>query len=453
MVKDGRSAFAIYDAEIEKDNPFIQRITSEEFGDLKLGEEMKKYGRRNISLLTIAPTGTTSLMTQTTSGIEPVFLPVYKRRKKVDANSKKNRKTNVAFTDELGDEWEEFTVFHHKFVDWLKVKGYNPEEVQKCSDEELQKIVEKSPYYKATSKDVDWMKKVELQGRVQKYVDHSISVTINLPEDTKEDLVGELYVKAWESGCKGVTVYRDGSRDGVLISGKEDKKGGGLEKITLVQKNVKPHLRLDVKPQAIKYKIKRDFDRLHMIPTSDLYVDDKNKLAYFLPDENFTNRLPPGSTESASFTMEGILLSNAFRGADPNYVALIETFQSVYSDENQGIGPNKLKSKEHAMGLVLEHYFLTNGIVERDPQFGKLVQVVKKPNLRKVKSGTDEYKNILSQVKIGDNEEEIIVSGTNGKLDFKFECPKCGGTDYHFENACDNPICSCGWSDPNKSCG
>jgi len=224
-----RGAFKFYDAEIEKCNPFIQRILDEKTGDPTLREDMEKYGRRNISLLTIAPTGTTSLMTQTTSGIEPVFLPVYKRRRKVNPNDKDVKKDEL-FVDEVGDSWEEYNVFHHGFVKWLKVKGYNPDEVREYDDEKLQKIVEKSPYYKATSNDVNWMSKVDLQGRVQEYVDHSISVTINLPKDVSEDLVGKLYMNAWEKDCKGVTVYRDGSRSGVLISGK-DKKKGGLEKI------------------------------------------------------------------------------------------------------------------------------------------------------------------------------------------------------------------------------
>jgi ribonucleoside-diphosphate reductase alpha chain len=178
------------------------------------------YGRRNIALLTIAPTGTTSLMTQTTSGIEPVFLPVYKRRRKVNPNDKN---VNVSFIDELGDSWEEYKVFHHNFMTWLNVKGYSIEEVRAMTDEEIDKLIEQSPYYKATSNDVDWHEKVKMQGAIQKWVDHSISVTINLPNDVEEKLVGELYIEAWKSGCKGVTVYRDGSRSGVLISNKKNK--------------------------------------------------------------------------------------------------------------------------------------------------------------------------------------------------------------------------------------
>ena len=214
MAKE-RGAFEVYDSEREKNNPFIQRLAE---ADPELYENMKKYGRRNIACLTIAPTGTTSLMTQTTSGIEPVFLPVYKRRRKVNPNDTNVR---VDFVDETGDAFEEYIVFHHKFVTWMEANGYDPS--KRYTQEEIDELVAKSPYYKATSNDVDWLMKVKMQGRIQKWVDHSISVTINLPNDVDEDLVNRLYVEAWKSGCKGCTVYRDGSRSGVLISTKSDK--------------------------------------------------------------------------------------------------------------------------------------------------------------------------------------------------------------------------------------
>ena len=214
MAKE-RGAFEIYDNKREQNNPFIQRLAE---ADPELYEEMKKYGRRNIACLTIAPTGTTSLMTQTTSGIEPVFLPVYKRRRKVNPN---DTNVHVDFVDETGDAFEEYIVFHHKFVTWMEANGYDPS--KRYSQEEIDELVAKSPYYKATSNDVDWLMKVKMQGRIQKWVDHSISVTINLPNDVDEDLVNRLYVEAWKSGCKGCTVYRDGSRSGVLISTKSDK--------------------------------------------------------------------------------------------------------------------------------------------------------------------------------------------------------------------------------------
>ena len=217
MAKE-RGAFEVYDAEREKNNPFVNRLKKE---DPRLYEDMVKHGRRNIACLTIAPTGTTSLMSQTTSGIEPVFMPVYKRRRKVNPSDKD---VKIDFVDENGDSWEEYVVFHHKFVDWMEASGYPA--AKKYSNEEIDELVAKSPYYKATSNDVDWLMKVRMQGRVQKWVDHSISVTINLPGDVTEELVGELYMEAWKSGCKGCTVYRDGSRSGVLITNdnKEEEK-------------------------------------------------------------------------------------------------------------------------------------------------------------------------------------------------------------------------------------
>jgi len=211
-----RGAFAIYNAEREKNNPFILRMKE---ADPVMYNNMVKFGRRNIALLTIAPTGTTSIMTQTTSGIEPIFSTFYKRRRKVNPN---DLDVKVAFQDEIGDSWEEFNVFHHKFVDWLKLNEYDPDEVTRMRDEEIETIIAKSPYYKATANDVDWIAKVRMQGAIQKWVDHSISVTINLPAEAKEELVSELYLTAWKSGCKGATVYRDGSRNGVLIAGKTE---------------------------------------------------------------------------------------------------------------------------------------------------------------------------------------------------------------------------------------
>lgn len=211
-----RGPFTIFDSEREKNNPFINRLKE---ADAQLYYEMLEYGRRNIALLTIAPTGTTSLMSQTTSGIEPVFLPVYKRRRKVNPNDKDVR---VDFVDEVGDSWEEYVVFHHRFKEWMEVNGFDTS--KNYAQKDLDELVKKSPYYKATSNDVDYLKKVKMQGAIQQWVDHSISVTINMPNDVTEELVGECYMEAWKAGCKGVTVYRDGSRSGVLISNEEKKE-------------------------------------------------------------------------------------------------------------------------------------------------------------------------------------------------------------------------------------
>ena len=217
MARD-RGSFPIYDSIREEKNPMINRIKD---ADPALYEDMVKYGRRNIALLTIAPTGTTSIMTQTTSGIEPVFMVSYKRRKKVNPNDKNSR---VDFIDEVGDAWEEYNVFHHNFKVWLEMNGYNLAEVSAMAQEDLNKIIEKSPYYKATANDVDWVNKVKMQGAVQKWIDHSISVTVNVPNDCTEEMVSKIYLTGWETGCKGITVYRDGSRSGVLISNDEKKE-------------------------------------------------------------------------------------------------------------------------------------------------------------------------------------------------------------------------------------
>lgn len=214
-----RGPFKIYDAERELNNPFILRMKE---ADPVMYNNMVKFGRRNIALLTIAPTGTTSLMTQTTSGIEPIFSTFYKRRRKVNPN---DLDVTISFKDEVGDSWEEYNVFHHKFVDWLRLNNFDPDHVTRMNDKEIEEIIAKSPYDRASANDVDWIAKVKMQGAIQKWVDHSISVTINLPADAKEELVSELYMTAWREGCKGATVYRDGSRNGVLIaSGKSETR-------------------------------------------------------------------------------------------------------------------------------------------------------------------------------------------------------------------------------------
>ena len=241
-----RGAFAIFSAEREKDNPFINRIKE---ADAQLYDDMVKYGRRNIACLTIAPTGTTSLMTQTTSGIEPVFMPVYTRRRKVNPN---DADVHVDFVDESGDSFEEFVVYHHKFLTWMKVNGYDTS--KRYTKEEVDELVEKSPYCKATANDVDWLMKVRMQGAIQKWVDHSISVTINLPNSVDEQLVNRLYVEAWKSGCKGCTVYRDGSRSGVMIAvEKKDKKAKAQETVPVCA----PPRVTEVRPKELECDVVR----------------------------------------------------------------------------------------------------------------------------------------------------------------------------------------------------
>jgi ribonucleoside-diphosphate reductase alpha chain len=219
-----RGSFPIYASIKEGNNPFINRIKEE---DMELYADMMKYGRRNIALLTIAPTGSVSIMTQTTSGIEPAFLISYMRRRKINPNDKDVR---VDFVDQVGDSWQNYPVFHHKFIDYLKAKGYDKVQIENLNEAEIKNLIEGSPYFKATSNDVNWVKKVEMQGRIQKHVDHSISVTVNLPNEITEEIVGKVYETGWRSGCKGITVYRDGSRSGVLIS-EETKKEEEKKKI------------------------------------------------------------------------------------------------------------------------------------------------------------------------------------------------------------------------------
>ena len=253
MAKE-RGAFEIYDAKREEQNPFVCRLRE---ADAELYANMTKYGRRNIACLTVAPTGTTSLMTQTTSGIEPVFMPVYKRRRKVNPG---DTDVHVDFVDEVGDSYEEYIVYHPKFMEWMRVNNIDTQ--KRYTQEEIDHLVEQSPYYKATANDVDWLMKVKMQGAIQKWVDHSISVTVNLPNDVDETLVNRLYVEAWRSGCKGCTIYRDGSRSGVMISvSKKDKKkpqNEGNDMPTAVENPPYKHPEVtEVRPQVLECDVVR----------------------------------------------------------------------------------------------------------------------------------------------------------------------------------------------------
>ena len=243
MMARDRGAFGVFDAEKEKNNPMIARLRE---ADTSLYEDMLKYGRRNIAMLTIAPTGTTSLMSQTTSGIEPVFRPVYKRRRKINPS---DHNVVATFIDEQGNAFEEYNVYHHKFVDWLTINGYDTTRLQTISDEELEKWVAASPYHRATANDIDWVAKVRMQGAIQKWVDHSISVTVNLPNNVSEELVADVYRTAWECGCKGVTVYRDGCRAGVLVDKKSKKEAPKCEEPT--QSNRRPK---SIPAEVVRFK-------------------------------------------------------------------------------------------------------------------------------------------------------------------------------------------------------
>ena len=248
MAKE-RGKFKIYDSEREANNPFILRIKA---ADPQLYEDMRKYGRRNIACLTIAPTGTTSLMTQTTSGIEPVFMPVYKRRRKVNPG---DINTHVDFVDEVGDSFEEYIVYHPKFQTWMQLNGYDTH--KRYSQEEIDELVAESPYYKSTANDVDWLMKVKMQGAIQKWVDHSISVTVNLPNNVDEALVNKLYIEAWKSGCKGCTIYRDGSRAGVMLSTSKKKEEKKTKENTPDETQYKRPEVTEVRPQTLECDVVR----------------------------------------------------------------------------------------------------------------------------------------------------------------------------------------------------
>ena len=282
-----RGAFEVFDASRESDNPFLLRIKD---ADAQLYEDIMKYGRRNIACLTIAPTGTTSLMTQTTSGIEPVFMPVYKRRRKVNPN---DTEVHVDFVDEVGDSFEEYIVYHKKFLEWMKVNGYDTE--KRYTQEEIDDLVVKSPYYKATANDVDWLMKVKMQGEIQKWVDHSISVTVNLPNDVDEALVNRLYVEAWRSGCKGCTIYRDGSRSGVMISvSKKDKKDDAKDDCPCAHPEV-----TEVRPKELECDVVR-------------FQNNKEKWkASFFPRQSPKERLSSRRTMTVTAVTTSSLRTNA----------------------------------------------------------------------------------------------------------------------------------------------
>ena len=323
-----RGAFEVYDAKREENNPFIKRLRamSEDFY-----QDMVKYGRRNIAMLTIAPTGTVSICTQTTSGIEPVFLVSYKRRRKVNPNDKSAK---VSFTDNDGNSFEEYNVFHPKFITWLEVNGYNVEEVKNYDDERLQEIIKLSPYHKATANDIDWVSKVKMQGEMQKWVDHSISVTVNIPAETTEELVSQIYLTAWECGCKGMTIYRDGSRTGVLVSkSKDDKKNSDNEIIETHSPTRPKTLECDVvrfqnnyeKWIAFVGKINNKPYEIFLGKQDDFFIPPFVETAWIIKnkDEEGKSRYDLQFADKQGFkvTMEG--LSRSFNKEFWNYAKLI----------------------------------------------------------------------------------------------------------------------------------
>ena len=399
-----RGAFPIYSAEKEANNPMIGRIRE---ADPALYEEMVQHGRRNIALLTIAPTGTTSLMSQTTSGIEPVFRPYYMRRRKVNPSDKD---VKVTFVDEVGDSWEEYNVFHHKFLTYLAVQGYDLDQVKNMTQEELDALVEQSPYYKATANDIDWVSKVKMQGAIQKWVDHSISVTVNLPNDVTEELVGQVYRTAWESGCKGVTVYRDGSRAGVLVEKKKEKEnasGNG---------EYKPPLKRPIELAADIVRFKNGEE--NWIAFVGIYNDR--------PYEIFTGKLEEDAMFIPRKVNKGFIIK--VKDADGN-----KRYDFQYTDKygytNTIGGISRLFDEEFWNYAKLISGVLRNGMPILD-----VVTLIESLHLNSQSINT--WKNGVARAL-----KQYIANGTKAKE----KCPNCGQETLVYQNSC--PVCmSCGYS-------
>jgi ribonucleotide reductase alpha subunit len=402
MAKE-RGAFPIYNWDREKENPFIERIYNL---DSELYKEMVEYGRRNIALLTIAPTGTVSLMTQTTSGIEPCFLPVYMRRRKINTQEKNVR---VDFVDEEGVAWQEYPVFHHKFETWLEVNDFDIDAVKNMKKEQLDEIVKQSPYYKATANDVDWVEKVEMQGRIQKYVDHSISVTVNLPSNATEEIVAKVYERGWSSGCKGITVYRDGSRSGVLISKKEQKE---KEKLEAFKDNNAPKRPKRLKADIIRFQN----DSEKWIAVVGL-LDGR-------PYELFTGRLVNGMSSLSPTIKECEVVKNKIDGEDGKKTSRydmeyidVDGEKKIYFELNHSFNPEfwnyaKLVSGllRHGMPLIYI-YELINSLNLNDA------------HLNTWKAGVERV--IKRYMKDGEKAKGVCQECGSEHLEFKEGCMTC----------------------------
>lgn len=391
-----RGTFTIFDGKREKNNPLMLRIKEQ---DEKLYNDLQKHGRRNIALLTIAPTGTTSLMTQTTSGIEPVFMPFYLRRRKVNPNDKD---VKIAYVDEVGDSFEEYYVFHHNFLTWMKVNGHDVNRVNELSLDEVEELVKQSPYYKATSADVDWLKKVEMQGAVQKWVDHSISVTINLPEDVKEELVGDLYIRAWEEGCKGVTVYREGSRSGVLVSAKKDKANKGSDEGAFPKK----------RPKVLEAEILR-FQNNHEKWVSFIGLYDGR------PYEVFTGRVDEDVLYIPKSIDKGLIIKNKNADGSTRY-----DFQ--YTDK-QGY-----RATFEGLSRMFNHEFwnyakLISSVLRHRMPIEQVVDLIS--SLKLDNQAISTWQNGVQRAL-----KKYIPNGTAVKG--KDSCDNCGSDELHYQEGC-----------------
>lgn len=411
-----RGSFPIFNESLEKNNIFIKRLSE---SDEELAELLKQ-GRRNISLLTVAPTGSVSIMTQTTSGIEPVFMISYKRKRKVNPNDKNARVDEI---DSVGDSWEYYNVFHHKFIEWLKVNKYNVDEVISMSDDKLEEIIKKSPYYKATSKDVDWIEKVKMQGSIQKWVDHSISVTVNLPENISEELVQEIYLMAWKSGCKGMTIYREGSRSGVLVS-KNDKNKESSNNVSDNNQPFETHA--PKRPKLLECDVFR-------------FQNNKEKWIAFVgllngrPYEIFTGLYD--SFQVPSFVTKGYIKKLKEIKKDENGVDVkISRYDFIYYDKD-GI-EQEMKALSRAFNREYWNYAkLISGILRHGMPLKNVINLIESLNFDNdnITSWKNGVKRIL-KLYIKDGEE--VKNKT---------CPMCAMESLKFESGC--ITCSnCGYS-------
>ena len=403
MMARDRGAFGVFDAEKEKNNPMIARLRE---ADSSLYEDMLKYGRRNIAMLTIAPTGTTSLMSQTTSGIEPVFRPVYKRRRKINPSDKN---VVATFVDEQGNSFEEYNVYHHKFVDWLTINGYDTSRLQSIQDEELQRWVDASPYHRATANDIDWVAKVRMQGAIQKWVDHSISVTVNLPNNVSEELVADVYRAAWESGCKGITVYRDGCRAGVLVDKKSKKEQPKCEEPT--QSNRRPK---SLPAEVVRFKNGKEdwiaFIGLHEGHPYEIFTGKIEDDAMYIPpkitkgnilkvrEEDGTKRYDFQYTDRYGYTNTIGGISRLFNESFWNYAKLI------------------------------------SGVLRYNMPIDKVVSLIDGLHLDDENINT--WKNGVKRAL-----KQYIEDGTRSKG----KCPQCGQENMAYQNGCLTCM-SCGYS-------
>ena len=404
MAKE-RGAFGVYNFEKEQGNPMISRILE---AAPELEAEMKKYGRRNIAMLTIAPTGTTSLMSQTTSGIEPVFRPVYKRRRKINPSDKEQV---ASFVDETGEKFIEYYVFHHQFVKWLEINGYDTTRLQNISEEELNEWLMASPYYKATANDIDWVAKVKMQGAIQKWVDHSISVTVNLPNEVTEELVADVYRTAWESGCKGITVYRDGCRDGVLL----DVKDKGAEKKCSNEQTIR-------RPESIPADIVR-------------FKNGKEDWIAFVgkqddrPYEIFTGKIEEDAMYIPKTIHQGHILKVTEADGSKRYDF---QYQDRYGYVNTIGGISRLFDEE-----FWNYAKLISGVLRYGMPIDKVVQLVDGLHLDSETINT--WKNGVERAL-----KQYIKDGTRGKG----RCPQCGQENMAYQNGCLTCM-ACGYSKCN----